>query len=245
MVAAIETDIKKSTDTILKMTPTDILLQSWQKYREVGKALEDSRKKPGEVILKPLVKHTVKSAHRPYVEIILDEKSIGKIQFELSISLDVEGVTLKIQNGEIISVLSGSCQGAIKLSLMGETLAETKTKPIELPGVLKMQSANVQPPHKPDPVGARLIGLNGVYTDQTFILADGQVIGRSSSSSIHIEDRTMSRQHARIRSASGRWYIQDMDSSIGIFVNNEKVDASLLNNGDHIRLGGTEFEFHA
>jgi pSer/pThr/pTyr-binding forkhead associated (FHA) protein len=136
-------------------------------------------------------------------------------------------------------------QDTIKLSLMGETLVETKTKPIELPGVLKMQSEDVQSPHQPDPVGARLIRLNGVYADQTFILADGRVIGRSSSSSIHIEDQTMPRQHAHICSASGRWYIQDMDSSIRIFVNNEKVDASPLNNGDHIRLGGTEFEFHA
>ena len=245
VVTALETDIKNTTDSIFKMTPMDILLEGWKSYREVARALEESRKKPGDAVFKPLVKHTVKSTHRPYVEIILDDKSVGKIQFQLDISLTVESASLKIQNGELVSILTGSCQGTIKLSLAGETLAEVKTSRIELPGKFNMQTANIELPRKSDPIKARLMGLNGDYLGQTFMLADGQVIGRSPSSSIHIEDRSASHQHARIRSAASRWFIQDMGSAIGIFVNNKKVDAAPLSNGDRIRIGGTEFEFHA
>jgi len=68
-------------------------------------------------------------------------------------------------------------------------------------------------------------------------------IGRSSSCSLRLADLSVSRQHARLRFASGRWYIQDMNSSGGTYINGARVDAAPLNNGDHIRIGSTEFEF--
>ena len=241
---AVEIDIQKTSDSMLAMTPIDIILQGWKRYREVGRALEDSRKKPGEPILKALLKHTIKSTHKPYVEIFLEDVSVGKVPFELLISFDVEGVTLKIQNGGIVSIMSGSFQGAIKLSLIGETLAEVKTKRIELPGTLRTDGSTAETArHKLDPLGARLSGLTGASADQSFFLADGQTIGRAAGNSIVIEDKSISRKHARVRSEAGRWYIEDMGSSTGVFVNEEKVDSAPLKAGDHVRLGMSEFEF--
>ncbi len=197
---AVETDIQKTSDSMLAMTPMDVILQGWKRYREVGRALDDSRKKPTEPILKALLKHTIKSTHKPYVEIFLEDVSVGKVPFELLISFDMEGVTLKILNGEIVSIMSGSFQGAIKLSLIGETLAEVKTKRIELPGTLHTDGSTAKTkPHKLPALGARLSGLSGASAGQSFLLADGQTIGRTAENAIVIEDKSVSRQHARIR----------------------------------------------
>ena len=43
---AVETDIQKTSDSVLAMTPQDVILQGWKRYREVGRALDDSCKKP-------------------------------------------------------------------------------------------------------------------------------------------------------------------------------------------------------
>ena len=52
-----------------------------------------------------------------------------------------------------------------------------------------------------------------------------------------------SRQHARFRAVAGRWQVENMKSTAGVFVNNVKVEMSPLHNGDDIRLGNTELEF--
>ena len=69
-------------------------------------------------------------------------------------------------------------------------------------------------------------------------------IGRSSSCSLRLSDPTVSRQHACLRYASRKWYIQDMNSAGGTYVNGTRVNATPLNNGDRIRVGSTEFEFN-
>jgi len=242
---AVQSDVGNTTTAMLAMTPMDIIVQGWKRYREVGRALEDSRKKPTDPILKALLKHTIKSTHKPYVEIFLDDVSVGKVTFDLLISFDMEGVTLKILNGEIVSIMSGSFQGAIKLSLVGETLGEVKTKRIDLPGTLRIVDTDATQPtqRKPSPLGAHLSGLTGDSAGQSFLLADGQTIGRGADNSIVIEDKTISRQHARIRYINGQWNVQDMGSASGVFVNDEKVESSPLKEGDRLRLGMSEFEF--
>ncbi len=90
---------------------------------------------------------------------------------------------------------------------------------------------------------AQLRGLNGGITGQSFTLMDGLVIGRGANCNLHLNDPTVSRQHARLRYASGRWYLQDMNGSSGTYVNGARVNATALNNGDRIRIGSNEFEF--
>jgi hypothetical protein len=92
---------------------------------------------------------------------------------------------------------------------------------------------------------ATLVGLSGPFTGQTAQLqASGLVIGRSSGCNLRLVDHAVSRHHARIRYAQGSWYLQDLGSSGGTFVNGARVTATVLNDDDRIRIGSTEFEFH-
>ena len=56
-----------------------------------------------------------------------------------------------------------------------------------------------------------------------------------------IPDNRVSRIHAEIRLWNGDCVIKDLKSRNGILINGEHVDIAILNPGDTIRIGGTDF----
>lgn len=65
------------------------------------------------------------------------------------------------------------------------------------------------------------------------------ILGRSSSAQICIDDGKLSRHHCRIYSQGDRWFIEDLGSKNGTFLNQRALHQSPLSHGDEIRLGGT------
>lgn len=70
-----------------------------------------------------------------------------------------------------------------------------------------------------------------------------QLIGRSSEA-LPLTDQTISRRHAELTPDDGRWYINDLDSGNGTYVNGTSVkERRLLQPGDQIRTGNTLIMF--
>jgi signal transduction histidine kinase/pSer/pThr/pTyr-binding forkhead associated (FHA) protein len=66
-----------------------------------------------------------------------------------------------------------------------------------------------------------------------------QLIGRSSEA-LPITDTTVSRRHAELTPDDGTWYVRDLDSANGTFVNGHRIrDRVKLGPGDQIRCGST------
>jgi len=83
--------------------------------------------------------------------------------------------------------------------------------------------------------------IKGPDRGKTFELPDDepQQIGRSAES-LKIEDKTISRRHAELTPDGGSWYINDLASSNGTFVNGRRVQGRMrLAPGDQIRTGAT------
>lgn len=75
-------------------------------------------------------------------------------------------------------------------------------------------------------------------TLQEFALADNEVIiGRLPDCGLVLDDRAVSRRHARIAMGRNGWYIEDLDSVNGVFVNDRPVLRSVLSDGDCIAIG--------
>ncbi|MCM2268881.1 MAG: FHA domain-containing protein, partial [Thermoanaerobaculia bacterium] len=68
------------------------------------------------------------------------------------------------------------------------------------------------------------------------------IIGRSRMAQVHINESTVSRQHARIlASPIGEVTVEDLGSSNGTYVNNEKIEGRRrLADGDRIHVGDAE-----
>jgi hypothetical protein len=65
-------------------------------------------------------------------------------------------------------------------------------------------------------------------------------IGREHDNNIELKDQEVSRYHARILYQGGKYQLQDLESSSGTWLNDEKISESPLEHGDKIRMGNTE-----
>ncbi len=64
------------------------------------------------------------------------------------------------------------------------------------------------------------------------------VIGRSSDCDLVLEDVLVSRRHARIQQKDGKVWIEDLNSSNGVFVNGKKITArQAISEKDKVRIG--------
>lgn len=84
-------------------------------------------------------------------------------------------------------------------------------------------------------------GLDG---GERFDLFGGLSIGRSSEADVRIEDRFASQIHARVDSRKSAYYLEDLGSTNGTYLNGERVNGEAkLRDLDQIRIGDTEFRF--
>ena len=81
-------------------------------------------------------------------------------------------------------------------------------------------------------------------TGQVSLKPEGTVIGRHPDCEVVIDSRDVSRRHARVyRETSGTWFIQDLDSSNGTFVQVHRY--CQLKNGDRVLVGSPVLEYVA
>ncbi len=87
--------------------------------------------------------------------------------------------------------------------------------------------------------GLQLLVQQGPRAGQSFDL-DKPVItlGREAGSDIVLEDPQVSRHHARLTLQAGGYVIEDLGSTNGTFINEQRLaGAQLINPGDKLRLG--------
>ncbi len=81
-------------------------------------------------------------------------------------------------------------------------------------------------------------------TGEVFPLQDFNLIGRSQDATIRLLDTGVSRQHATIRRDGRTFWLADLGSANGSYVNEVVVStARALRHNDHLRFGATVFVF--
>lgn len=74
---------------------------------------------------------------------------------------------------------------------------------------------------------------------------DGFVIGRGSTADLRLRDSKVSRAHCAVTLLGEHYIVQDNGSSNGTVVNGEKINKTVLRDGDYIRLGFTILRFRS
>ena len=78
---------------------------------------------------------------------------------------------------------------------------------------------------------------------RTYDLDDELTVGRAAGCGVTIEDNYVSHLHARVFRRDGQVWIEDLGSTNGTYLNQEKVSApALVHRGDRIQVGETVLE---
>lgn len=91
---------------------------------------------------------------------------------------------------------------------------------------------------------ACLVVEEGAYRGKRLPLDTArQVLGRRESCDIVLPDSSVSRRHACLEFAGGNFYISDLDSANGTYVNGTRIKRHELKSGDEVVLGTCRFVF--
>jgi len=96
------------------------------------------------------------------------------------------------------------------------------------------------PPARP----SRLVITKGVQAGAMMQLGDSPVtIGRANDIEVSLQDDYASGRHARLFPQGSRWFLEDLGSTNGTFVNNQKLTrATAIEPGVDFRVGGTTMQ---
>jgi pSer/pThr/pTyr-binding forkhead associated (FHA) protein len=98
-----------------------------------------------------------------------------------------------------------------------------------------------------EPGQALLLVKRGPNAGSTFLLHDAEVsVGRGTDSGVFLDDITVSRAHAVFeRRVDDGWFVRDVGSLNGTYVNGEQVDQTKLASSDEVQIGKFKLTFFA
>ncbi len=76
-----------------------------------------------------------------------------------------------------------------------------------------------------------------------YVLKDTATVGRTDDCQVRNTDASVSRAHARLECRDDGYYVLDLDSTNGTFVNNVPATEALLHDGDYLRIGNCIYRF--
>lgn len=121
-------------DGLLNVPFGDVLASAWNKYHVLAKYLDREKYAAADTFLVPLAEHTVRSRHKPHLDLYLDDRKIGRIDFDVDLSLAIKGFIAKVRDGRIHEITAGTCKvkGTIRCENM--LLVEKESESAALPG---------------------------------------------------------------------------------------------------------------
>jgi pSer/pThr/pTyr-binding forkhead associated (FHA) protein len=91
---------------------------------------------------------------------------------------------------------------------------------------------------------ALLVVKRGPNAGSQFLIEkDVTTAGRHPESDIFLDDITVSRRHAEIRRKDSNFFVHDMGSLNGTYVNRERVENTQLAAGDELQIGKFKLAF--
>ncbi len=108
----------------------------------------------------------------------------------------------------------------------------------------KTQWIEVNNPNQPRSHQAQLYLFNQSYIVQKFDLDKSEtIIGSSRTADIRIQDPYVSKTHVLIQNKAGTYFLKDLSSTNGSFINHTRVKDSELKPMSYIRIGKTMLQF--
>ena len=109
-------------------------VSAWQKWKEVRETAEKSRNSPKDPFSCNLLEHSIESTLHPYVNVLLGSKVIQKVDFEVTLTTEIDALLLNFMDGALVSIQPGRCEWSGIIAKQGAQLLERKLAQLNLPG---------------------------------------------------------------------------------------------------------------
>lgn len=116
-----------------------LLVSSWKKAEDLKTILEESRKEPEAVRYLELAEHTIDSEHHPSLEVRIKSVSLKKIEFSIRVLFRLKGFVLRITDGRIKEMKTGSCEVEGTVDYGDLTILKKELAPIDFPGSIPLE----------------------------------------------------------------------------------------------------------
>lgn len=132
--SSVQNEINRQLGNLLNVSLSHILVNAWMTHPQVQQAIQQQRESgTHDVAVVPLLPHKIRSDHQPSLRILINQKHATKIPLDIRIVLKLHEVILKIQYGEIQSIITGEAEGMGMIYYQKNKLKETVIKRFELP----------------------------------------------------------------------------------------------------------------
>lgn len=187
----------------------------------------------GETFLIELAKHLYDEGRRQGYTFL----TLPVVEIKTAEDIELGGAVIKIEfNDSIVANWEIEEEKGLKLS---EELENTTLL------VDSVRLTSSLPPEASRKTRSFLEVIKGDEEGKIFYIDQGDaVIGRHEECDIEVQDREISRKHLRIFCENRRWFVQDLGSTNGTYVNKLRVDRYMVNPGDKIKAGQTQFRFN-
>lgn len=92
---------------------------------------------------------------------------------------------------------------------------------------------------------ATLVVTEGPGAGKSYPVERPLILGREKGVDLQVVDIAASREHAKVFTQDGDWFVIDLGSRNGTLVNGSKISRWLLGHGDVIKIGKTSIRFDA
>ena len=123
---------------LLDIDVVGVLVEGWNKTRELRKYRDEAAYPPDEVIVVALSKHKLESKHTPHLELVVADRPIGKLHFQIDLALAIDGAQLTIQGGRIKRIATGKTSGTGTIRCEGAIVGQKEQKLGALPGTIDL-----------------------------------------------------------------------------------------------------------
>ena len=113
---------------ILDLSLGDVLLGAWSGWTAVRDATRESRDDPATPRVVDLARHVIEWTHRPYVDVLVDDVPMCRVNLTVELKFAVAGITVVVRAGRIAEVRSGDVELTATVTVDGTQLAKCKKR---------------------------------------------------------------------------------------------------------------------
>ncbi len=118
--------------------PLDKLLAgAWNTMRALEQYADPAAYPTDQPVLHTLAEHTIRTSHRPEIEILVDGISAGHLTFDVVLEAKIESAVLVIQAGRIVEVRAGTCRFTGQVKYHDAVLAKKSSAEYRFPGAIR------------------------------------------------------------------------------------------------------------